>query len=244
MGDTIQAWSFIDIHAHVIPGVDDGARDMEEASQMLVQASLQGVSAVIATPHSPGGASVQKLGEKLESLQKAIQEKKPGFSVYSGQEHFYHEGLIDELRAGTALTLAGSSYVLVEFDPAVSYQALFRGIRQLIAAGYIPVLAHMERYRCIRQEKNLQDLEGSRCKFQMNYSSIQGNRFQPDVHWCRKQIKEGRIHLLGTDMHRVDYRPPDFTKALWWLEKHVDRDYFERLTRRNAMHIINNEKIS
>lgn len=230
----------IDVHTHILPGVDDGARDMDEACELLKAAAEQGVTAVIATPHYHRSQSPEGLSTLKEALEVHVREGLPFFDIYLGQETYYHEGLVEHLKQGKALTMAGSRYVLVEFDPGVPYTTLFRGIRQLLLAGYTPILAHMERYACLRNEAHLVDLMGSGCKFQMNYESLDGPFFQKEVRWCRKQVLEGRIHLLGSDMHRTDFRPPKLTGALRWLEKYVDVHELDRLTHENARKMIDN----
>lgn len=241
MGETA---IFIDIHAHVLPGVDDGARTMEEACELLKKSFEQGARAVIATPHYSRRRGADGLYELAEALQNNIREILPEFHIYLGQELYYHEALVEHLKAGTALTLAGSRYALVEFEPMTPYETVFRGIRKLCQAGYIPVLAHMERYICLRTERNLVDLEGSGCIFQMNYESLDGNLFRKDVRWCRKQVMLGRIQLLGTDMHRLDFRPPETSRARKWLTSHVSSEMLERMMYCNPIHIINDEKIN
>lgn len=235
---------FIDIHAHVLPGVDDGSRTMEESCELIKKAYEQGARAVIATPHYSRRRGAGGLHELAETLQKNIREILPEFRIYPGQELYYHDALVEHLRAGTALTLAGSRYALVEFEPVTPYETVFRGIRKLCQSGYVPVLAHMERYICLRTERNLADLEGSGCLFQMNYESLEGNPLRKDVRWCRKQVMLGRIQLLGTDMHRLDFRPPETSRAQKWLTTHVSSDMQEQMMYRNPMHIINDEKIN
>lgn len=234
----------IDIHAHILPGVDDGCRTMEESCRMLELAAEQGVVAVIATPHYSRRQQCEALKDLAEQVRSRIHELYPDLAVYLGQELYYHEELADAIKMGTALTLNDSRYALIEFQPEVSYQMLYRGVRQLLLSGHIPVLAHMERYLCLRNAKNLADLMGSGCKLQMNYESIYGSRFNPDVRWCRQQILRGRIHLLGTDMHRMDYRPPELKKAMRWLTDHVDAETVGRMTYQNPLRIINNEQMS
>lgn len=232
----------IDVHAHIIPGVDDGSRIMRESVRLLKRAAEQGVVGVIATPHYSRRHVLRNLKERAASVQEAIREYYPGFFVYPGQETFYHAELPDRLRAGEAYTMAGSRYVLVEFAPAVPYQELYQGIRNLLSSGYLPILAHMERYACLRTA-GTEELLSSGCKLQMNYESLQGSILSAETRWCRKQIKQGIIHLLGTDMHRMNYRPPKITESMKWLQNHVDPDYLDRMTRRNALHIINQENI-
>lgn len=234
----------IDIHTHVLPGTDDGARTMEESCLMLERAAEQGVMAVIATPHYSPKQDCMNLRELAKQVQQRIRERHSEFNVYPGQEICYFEELADALKAGDALTMNDSRYVLVEFQPTVSYQMLFRGLRQLLLAGYVPVLAHMERYRCLRTEKNLEDLLGSGCKLQMNYGSLQGRWLHPDVRWCRAQIQRGIIHLLGSDMHQMDYRPPKLEQAMRWLDGHVEAQQIQLMTYQNPLKIIKNEQMS
>ena len=103
----------IDVHAHVIPEVDDGSREMEESLEMLKMAAEQGVCAVIATPHDSRRRKSVDLQERVWQLQDQIQKKYPDFCVYVGQETYYHSDLKERLKKGEAYTMAGSRYVLV-----------------------------------------------------------------------------------------------------------------------------------
>lgn len=235
----------IDIHAHVIPGVDDGARTMEEACKMLRMAARQGVRAVVVTPHYSRRKALPELSELTERLQEKIREYDPEFMLYTGQETYYHDGLVERLQQGKAYTMADSSYVLVEFDEQAPYQELYKGIRALVSAGYIPILAHIERYPCLRGKGLMEELSTNGCIFQLNYDSLKGRglRYQREVSWCRRQVKSGRIAILATDMHQMDYRPPEIKKVLNWLEKHVEAGLLDRMVYQNPLHIINNEGI-
>ena len=81
------------------------------------------------------------------------------------------------------------------------------------------------------------------CRLQMNYSSLEGNGiWNRDVRWCRRQVAEGRIHMLGTDMHRMDYRKPDMEESLRWLEKHMGEHEVRALVSSNADKILQKRK--
>lgn len=233
--------NIIDMHAHILPGIDDGARTVEESCKMLETAAEQGVVSVIATPHDVSTVERTQLEQTMEALQEHMRKIRAEFSLYLGQETCYHEELVEELRQGKALTMAGSRYVLVEFRTEVPYSMMTRGIRQLQLAGYHPILAHMERYTCLRKDASLDELIQSGCKLQMNYESLEGRGLFRDVRWCRKQVVQGRIHLLGSDMHRMDYRPPRIDKALQWLERHTDTGILERMISVNPSCILKNQ---
>lgn len=235
----------IDVHSHVLPGVDDGARNMDESICMLKALAEQGFTGVIATPHG-----LYREKEKAELLpllakevQKKIREYYPGFFVHLGQELWYRQELPEQLRQGIAYSMAGTSYVLVEFVPGVQYSVMFQGIRKLTGAGYIPILAHVERYACLVGEERIQELTSCGCVIQMNYDSLRGYWYQAETRRCRKLVEEGRIHLLGTDMHRMDFRPPRTQEAVRWLKGHISPKYLEQLTLDNPIRIIQGKPI-
>ena len=233
----------IDVHAHILPGVDDGARDMDEALKMLKCAASQGIRAVIATPHCSRRRGVSGLESLLDALQESIRKEYPDFALYPGQETYYHEELAECLNQGKALTMAGSRYVLVEFDPGVSYEYLFRGIRSLLYAGYFPVLAHVERYGCLYHEERFAELNDAGCVYQMNYNSLEGRWTDRRVRWCRKQVRSGRISFLGTDMHRMDFRPPGIKGAEKWMKSRGEDRLWEEMTCRNPMRLLSGGRI-
>lgn len=233
----------IDIHAHILPGVDDGSRGMEESETMLSMAYCQGIRRIIATPHYSrrrGSGGLAELADRLNARAQAIYGD---FEILPGHETYYYEGLAEALKSGQALTLAGSRYVLVEFDPGVSYRQLYQGVRKLIMARYVPVLAHMERYLCLRDEGNFRELTQCDCRMQMNYDSLAGPFWDPGVRWCRKKVEGGCIHLLATDMHRVDYRKPDLEKPMAWLQKHVGERRLRAMVWDNPLAIMKNERM-
>ncbi len=247
----------IDMHAHFLPGMDDGSRTMEETIQLLRAAAQQGMNGAVATPHFSGRRKSIPVQERLEEVREAIQDILPDFVLYGGCEHFYREMLAEQLadlygvdgedgevsenniNDANWKTLAGSKYVLVEFEVDIPFEQLFRGIRRLSGAGFRPILAHVERYGCLRKEERLLELMRIGCIYQMNYDSLKGSMFSMETRWCRKQVLSGRISLLGTDMHRTDFRPPDIEEALVWLKKHLEPEELRRILYENPMKVLN-----
>lgn len=219
-----------DIHAHILPGIDDGAKNMEESEAMLRLAFDQGISKIIATPHYRKGQDLQNLLEAGRILQEKAYEIHNQYQILLGQEIFYFEELTDELRKKSVLTMCKSRYLLIEFDPFVSYTMLLQSLRKVIFARYIPILAHMERYICLREGERVKELIRSGCMLQMNYSSIIGNWYFRDIHWCRNQISQGHVHMMGTDMHRPYEQRAKINKALDWLRKNCSTERYEQLT--------------
>jgi len=233
----------IDIHAHILPGIDDGSRTMEESLRLVKMSTEAGFDTVVATPHYSEKYGPECIREILEALCLELRNIYPQFQICSGQEILYHEGLTEKLKSGQALAIADSRYVLIEFSNGVSFGTVCRAVRRMNDAGYIPILAHVERYDCLRDKKNLLEIRRSACLLQMNYDSISGSWFQPEVRRCRKMILNGWIHLLGTDMHRTDFRKPKPQKAFKWLSKHLPQERYEALTYRNAKYVIENKDL-
>lgn len=233
----------IDIHAHILPGVDDGAKSWDESRRMLEEAYGQGIRNIIATPHYSRRGMTPHIYELADRLQDMARGIAPDLGIGLGQETFFHEGLVENLKTGKALTLEGSRYVLVEFEPGVPYEKLYQAVRKMTMSRYIPVIAHVERYICLRKKEHLDGLIHCDCRLQMNYDSLSGNGlWDRDVRWCRKQILEGKIHYLGTDMHGVDYRKPEIEACLGWLDRHLAEHELEALLKGNADRILQQRK--
>lgn len=228
----------VDIHVHILPGVDDGATDWDEARWMLQCAYEQGIRSLIATPHYSRRQDVERLRQLAGRLDDEAKRIDPDFQIYLGQEILYFDSLVERLKEGHALTMAGSRHVLVEFMPEVPYKKLYQAVRTVLMAGYYPIIAHVERYRALREEGQMEELAETGCRMQMNYRSLQGGIFDQHARWCRRQVQAGRIAFLGTDAHHRDHRTPEIAKSLQWLESHVGEEELGEMTRGNALGVI------
>lgn len=224
----------IDIHAHILPGVDDGADDWEETRFMLQCAYRQGIRTIIATPHYSHRQDVGRLRELAGQADEEAKRIAGDFGVYLGQEILYFDRMAERLKNGHALTMAGSRWVLVEFMPEMPYKKMYQAARSVLMAGYYPIIAHVERYQALRDDGQMEELAGIGCRMQMNYRSLQGGVFDKNVRWCRRQVRDGWIDFLGTDAHHKDYRTPEIGKSLGWLSVHVDEYKVVYMTRENA----------
>lgn len=230
----------IDIHSHIVFNVDDGARNLEESLKLIDMAMGQGIKKIIATPHTMPNLKPEEIIEKINIIRSKIHERDMDCEIYTGQEIFYSCSAIEKIKKGEYLTLANSKYILVEFEPAVSFSYLKRATRDIIFAGYIPIFAHVERYICLRKSDRFTEIMAMGALFQMNYGSIKGGIFDIDAYWCKRQIKNGYISFMATDMHRIGSREPDIANALRWLSKGVEK-HFREITYDNANNIILNK---
>lgn len=239
---------FIDIHCHILPGVDDGARDEKESLGMLRTAAKEGIREVILTPHQKPQqhcVSAEGLHRRMAALQKRAGEEGLNIKLYPGGELFYRQSLAKELQEESLCTLAGSRYVLVEFYPQEEYSYIRDGLYSLLAAGYLPVAAHVERYVqvCEKQER-LQELLEMGCYFQVNAGSLTGKYGFMMKRTAWRLIKEQMVHFVGTDAHRADgSRAPMMARCARMLEKKCGSEYAGQLLYGNARMVLADEEI-
>lgn len=234
----------LDVHAHILPGLDDGSGSEEESIKMLAYARQQGIRGVIATPHCSElypNLDPDRILERCKVLQEHTERLKMAVSIYPGQELFYSEQMMEHLAEGRALTLAGSNYILVEFHPVTPYSLICSAVREIRLVGYLPVLAHIERYQALRESDKTEELVALGAYTQMNYSSVSGGWTDARARWCRKMLKKGTVHLLGTDMHDLQSRRPETGPAVKWMKSHLDEEYYFDITQGNAERILKNE---
>lgn len=244
MSETI---GFIDVHAHILPEVDDGSGSIDETIRMLTRAYEQGIRTIIATPHYASGARntpTDKLHLIREQVQLEAHKISPEFTILPGNEIFYSGSTISRIKSGEALTLAGSRYVLIEFSTRESYNSLYQGMSEVIRSGFLPVLAHVERYRCFyKKEYLINDLIELGCYIQMNSSSVLGRIFDTEANYSRKLIKQGLVHLLGSDCHDDMVRIPCMKGAEAALLKKCDESLVQRILYRNPSKVLQNTYI-
>ena len=239
--------NYIDIHSHIIPGVDDGARNMETGMHMLQIAADDGISEIILTPHNKPGhhpMDFSKTVSKVEELQKRLLENDIAIKLYIGNEIYYRSEIVREIENGQAATLAGTHYVLVEFNPLDDYDYIRSGIYTLLMNGYRPILAHAERYRNIRIKKSgLEDLIEMGCYIQLNADSIMGKLGFEIRQFTRKLLKKELVHFIATDAHDATKRVPKLSACAEYVTKKYGEDYASYLLYDNPYEVIRDKEI-
>ncbi len=237
---------YIDIHAHILPGVDDGAKTMEESIDMLKLAYSQGIRKIIATPHYQIG--MKQSIEQLEAILKKVNENAKkidrDFNIYLGNEIYYDEGCLDMVNQKKALTLNNSRYVLVEFSMDESYKRMYNGMRDFITEGYSPVIAHIERYRTLwKKEDKILELINLGCYMQVNINSIKGGILDRESANLKKLISNGLIHFIATDTHNIKERKPIMEDIIVNLKKNVNSKIIHNILYENPLKVIENKCI-
>jgi protein-tyrosine phosphatase len=195
----------IDIHAHILPGVDDGAADLAESLEMARQAVAGGTTEMICTSHSAEWFEIGPLAvmqQQVDALQAAITAAGIALKLRAGMEIFLNPYTPQHLAKGRAWTLAGSRYVLVEipYDPWPAYteQVLF----ELQVQGYLPILAHPERYVAIQHDPNVLYRLAERGILAQVTAGAFAGYFGEHTRRCAVTLTEhGLVQFLASDAH-------------------------------------------
>lgn len=208
---TQDATGMVDIHTHILPGLDDGAADWDSAVQMARGAAADGIHAVVATPHvndSRSQPTSELILQKTAQFQERLNQAGIRLRVYPGAEIQLSNDLPDRLRAGDILTIANNGrYLLVEFPvgqlPLYTDNVLF----QLQAEGVTPIIAHPERNRIIQNDPGrLAGMIHRGCLAQVTGGSLLGN-FGYSAESCAcLLVRQGMVQVVASDGHSTSQR--------------------------------------
>ena len=229
---------YIDMHCHILPGVDDGAKDIDEMKQMLRIAYEEGIRCIIATPHHHprrGRENPKIIRRQAKLLREAAHEIDEHFRIYLGTEIFFGQDIVDKLEAGRVLTMNGRDYVLVEFSPTDTFTYIRQSLQQLQLGGYEVILAHVERYNCIVKEAELADqLCEMGIRLQVNADSIIGESGREVKKFVKYLMDSDLLFCVGTDAHGSRHRAPRMKKAAAYVKKKYGEEYMRRIFFSNA----------
>ncbi len=231
----------IDVHSHMMPGIDDGAIDMVMSREMIRMAYAEGCRHLFLTPHAENlNGHVEEYYCKMNEIKQWIQEEQLEIQIYAGTEIYLDsdgesiQSIIKKLGDGTYPTMNGTKYVLVEFYMGgCSYEEIAPMITRLIDANYVPVIAHAERYGL--QIEELSRLKEQGCLLQLNLCDVYRMPENEINRMAHSLLNRKMIDLVGTDAHRIDRRMPKMKEYLLWLHEHCDAEYISDILYRNAM---------
>ncbi len=226
----------IDIHSHVLPAVDDGSSGLEQSLQMLKESVSQGVTDIVLTPHyrHPYELERQNIERAFEQFKQCVQRENIPVNLYLGQEIYVERGVKSLLKDQKVLTLNGSKYVLLEFD-YVREREIAEIVYELKLQGYVPVVAHIERY-AYADIATAMDIKECGGLIQVNAQSIVDRSVRVKNKFIKKLIKNGLVDFVASDLHfnRENY----MEKAYAIVAKKYGEQTAEALFNNNAKEII------
>lgn len=234
----------IDLHSHILPGVDDGARTLEDAIEMAKSAAADGIRVIAATPHHNNGRytnTAETILNNVIKLNEELSVRGIPIEVIGGQEIRVNDNIWKELEQGNLLPLNGSRYVLIEFPSSTIPSDSLELIHELRVAGYVPIIAHPERNSELASNPDrLEELVNHGALAQLTSHSLFGlfgkKLSQLSLELCRRNL----IHIIASDAHDMIHRGFGLSEAYSIVRDKLGVNY-ERMLRDNAEGVLNNQ---
>ena len=238
-------YAVIDIHSHVLFGMDDGAPDIEERLAMLRIAAAHGTTDIVGTPH----ANLEyKFDPALISECKAQLEERLGneIRIHTGCDfHLQYENIEDALRHPRKYTIAGGPYLLVEFSDLIIFKTTGQIFSDLLGAGMIPVITHPERNALLQQRlSDLKEWVAMGCAIQVTGQSLEGVWGSRALKFGELLMDEELVHVIASDGHDRKRRPPVLDSAYALVMKKWGEPSAQSLFVKNPGAILHGEKLN
>lgn len=233
----------IDIHSHIIPGIDDGAKNIEMTLEMLKNAEKNGTKEIVATPHyllEYGEAKINEVKEHVKEINTLLEKEKIDVKVYSGQEVYFSERILEDYIEGNIGTINDSKYMLIEFEMHKFDENIFNTLYELQVRDIVPIIAHPERYKFFRENPSfINSFIDEGYLFQVNAGSIEG-RFGESIKKTANIFLDNNIYnFIGSDAHNCSNRNTGLNTAVDLIDKKINIEVF----RDSSEKMLKNEKI-
>lgn len=233
----------IDLHCHILPQLDDGSQSLSDSLAMARLAVSSGVTAMAATPHCVDGHAPE-VRDRVLLLREAMQDAGIPLRLYMGMEIFGTEDTARLLRSGRLLTLNGSRYPLIEFNFRGTGERETDILQDVLAAGYLPVVAHPERYAYVQEQPELINIwKDMGCLFQINRGSLLGRFGSSARHMALELVHRGFAAVVASDGHSPRMRTPWMEDVREFLAQEISPAAAEYLLLHNPRMILRNQPL-
>lgn len=239
----------VDLHCHILPGIDDGAEDLDAACEMAAIAAAVGIDTIVATPHCNTRNELknyrsQSLTDRFRKVQAALDHYRIPIRILPGAEVLVRGDMAQLLRDNCFQTIAGSQYLLTEFYFDEPPEFMDHELARIASAGLIPVVAHPERYFAVNDDPEIVRRWHSRgYVIQINKGSLLG-RLTEEAYDCAYYfLTEHLADLVASDAHHYTSRTPDLGELCVRLEEQYSEDYIRLLTEQNPRRIIQDRPV-
>lgn len=234
-----------DIHSHLIPGIDDGSETLDESLRILHAMESLGVNDVVLTPHYSvrRGYKLPKemIISSFDMLKDECVRDGMGINLYLGCEIEYSSIIPRMLRSGKLLTLGGTKYILLEFAPYALFDDILGAVHRVIQLGYIPIIAHVERYRpFIKEIGNIEYIKHFGALVQVNVDSVISTNFSMK-RFIKKILKKQVVDFIAGDVHGDLYTQLQLERCAEVISKFSSDEYADKIMFGNARKIFTNE---
>ncbi|MCI9039307.1 MAG: capsular biosynthesis protein [Clostridia bacterium] len=232
----------IDVHCHILPGIDDGSRSIEESMEMIKEAYEAGFTNIISTSHyieESYNVPKARRQELIDMLNSKIEQEGMKIKIYNGAEAYITPNLAELIKAEELPTMNGTKYLLMELPMHNQILNLESIVSKVINQGITLIIAHPERYDIVQKNyKVLNELADMGVLFQANYGSCIGQYGKEAEKTLKKLLKANRISFFGTDCHRAGSVYEKMPEILKKLEKMIGKEKLEELTTINPQKLL------
>lgn len=236
-----------DLHSHLLFGIDDGCKNIEESVKIIKKASEQGISDLMITPHyienSKYACKNKEKYERLNQLKEELKRENININLYLGNEIYITRNILELLKNEEIHTLHDSRYLLIEFPFSNMLADTKEILYELVRAGYVPIIAHPERYRIFQKHpQHIEEYLRMGVLLQGNYMSLYGKYGKDAKKLLKYYLKNHWISFLGSDCHHeTNFKIKSLQRKLKHFLKNdkVIKDLLEN----NFLKVINNEEI-
>ncbi|MEK3885259.1 CpsB/CapC family capsule biosynthesis tyrosine phosphatase [Paenibacillus sp. PL2-23] len=219
----------IDIHTHILPGIDDGSAHDDEALALARAAAADGIRTLMATPHHANGRYLNPASDVrrlVEEMNRKLELAGIEVAVAAGQEIRVHDDLLDAWRREELLTLAGSRYILLEMPSSSIPQGMEELMHELAVLGLVPVIAHPERNaEVVQHPERLAELVELGAIGQVTTHSLLGGFGKRIEQSAWKLLRQGSIHIVSSDAHHPDRRGFRLSEAYASIEQSMGAEW-------------------
>ena len=233
----------IDIHSHILYGVDDGAPSREVSVEMLREAGRQGVTDIIATPHYRQGMFSYPAAKIFSNYQDLRREAhRVGIRLSLGCEYFVDGDIYENLRKGRVPTLGGTGYVLTEYAPDASGAMIRTYSLGLVRQGYRPIVAHAERIQwMVSHPEEIEKFRMDGVTIHLNADSVLGRGGRSRQKFCLRLLKENMADFIASDAHDMIRRAIRLRECMEYVKKHINEECARKLFCRNGRKILRSD---
>jgi len=221
----------IDIHTHILPNVDDGSPDLDTSIDLIKNEINQGVTDIFVTPHYykyRGYLSSSEQNKKIfDELVDKVNELNLKINLYLGMEVYYTIDMLKLLDDNTLSTMNHSKYVLIEFSLNKELESIPEAINNLTAKGYVPIIAHPERYPYLTNIREYEFIKKMGALIQINASSINGYYGRKVKKFVLNLIKNNLVDFVASDIH--SFRTSKLLDAYHIVKKQFSEEIANKL---------------
>lgn len=234
---------YLDLHSHILAGLDDGAEDLNTSLEMLRGLADLGFSEVCATPHQRNGLfipSAEAIAAALAELRDEAAKAQPDLRVRLGAENYWDEIFVERLRQHALPCYNGGRAFLFEVSPVLLPPRLEEMLFEIRLSGRLPVMAHPERCLPVQRETGFAETLARQAALVVDLEALAGGHDRAETKTARRLVEDGLAHAAASDLHSPE-AGPQVGKGIAWLAKRLAPDALRRLLEENPRRILQGE---